>query len=286
MIHSQHTNTFTSKQHSCVQGPLRKCLRARRFRASLLLHPTCVRSCCHWCATCVVTKKKKEPRVKPDFISTNKQTNKHTKEGAHSEDKKSGMTTREMLCDSNRGTGWKLSKNGEKQKVFMRPHSEDPLAPGRMVQTTRAGTGDFVGWFHRYEWSTPSLINYDSNLLVRGNFLIKLIPHTNNRELQKRPMIWTQVLNAVTLNNWSFCTVTVIFCTNELYNPGLLPSPHSRPTFSKGIAFGFFYDNTRLPGSLLAAQGGRQSKDFRVLHQKKKIIKEKKKKIPGTSGGT
>jgi len=37
-IHSQHTNTFTSKQHSCVQGPLRECLRARRFRASLLLH--------------------------------------------------------------------------------------------------------------------------------------------------------------------------------------------------------------------------------------------------------
>jgi len=31
--YSQHTNTFrvTSKQHSCVQGPLRECLRARRF---------------------------------------------------------------------------------------------------------------------------------------------------------------------------------------------------------------------------------------------------------------
>jgi len=29
---------ITSKQHSCVQGPLRECLRARRFRATLLLH--------------------------------------------------------------------------------------------------------------------------------------------------------------------------------------------------------------------------------------------------------
>jgi len=37
-IHSKHTKTSTSKQHSCVQGPLRECLRARRFRATLLLH--------------------------------------------------------------------------------------------------------------------------------------------------------------------------------------------------------------------------------------------------------
>jgi len=33
----------TSKQHLCVQGPLWECLRARRFRATLLLHP-------HMCA--------------------------------------------------------------------------------------------------------------------------------------------------------------------------------------------------------------------------------------------
>jgi len=38
---------ITSKQHSCVQGPLRECLRAGRFRASFLLHTTCVRSCCN-----------------------------------------------------------------------------------------------------------------------------------------------------------------------------------------------------------------------------------------------
>ena len=41
-----------------VQGPLRECLRAGRFRASPLLHPTCVRSCCNWRASCVATKQK------------------------------------------------------------------------------------------------------------------------------------------------------------------------------------------------------------------------------------
>jgi len=34
-----------------VQGPLRDCPRAGRFRASLLLHTTCVRSCCTWRAS-------------------------------------------------------------------------------------------------------------------------------------------------------------------------------------------------------------------------------------------
>jgi len=29
---------------------------ARRFRASLLLQTTCVRSCCHWCTNCVAAK--------------------------------------------------------------------------------------------------------------------------------------------------------------------------------------------------------------------------------------
>jgi len=40
------TNTSTLKHHSCVLAPLRECLRARRFRASLLLH-------LHLCAVCV-----------------------------------------------------------------------------------------------------------------------------------------------------------------------------------------------------------------------------------------
>jgi len=47
---------FTSKQHPCVHGPLRECLRARRVRAFLLLHITCVRSWCNWRASCVVAK--------------------------------------------------------------------------------------------------------------------------------------------------------------------------------------------------------------------------------------
>jgi len=37
-IHCQHTNTPTSKQHSCVQGPLREYLPARHFQATLLLY--------------------------------------------------------------------------------------------------------------------------------------------------------------------------------------------------------------------------------------------------------
>ena len=42
---------------------LRECLRARRFRATLLLHTTCVRSYCTWRAGCVAAyqKKKKGP---------------------------------------------------------------------------------------------------------------------------------------------------------------------------------------------------------------------------------
>jgi len=44
---------------------LRECLRGRRFRASLLLHTTCVRSWCNWHTRCVTTKHviKKKPSV-------------------------------------------------------------------------------------------------------------------------------------------------------------------------------------------------------------------------------
>ena len=54
-----------------VHGPLRECLRARRFRASLLLHTTCVRSCCKWRASRVVAKhsKKNSPRRLSDSAS-------------------------------------------------------------------------------------------------------------------------------------------------------------------------------------------------------------------------
>jgi len=48
--HSKHPNISTSKQHLCVQGPLWECLRA--ILASLLLHTTCVLSCCNWRASC------------------------------------------------------------------------------------------------------------------------------------------------------------------------------------------------------------------------------------------
>ena len=42
--------------YAIVQGPLQECLRAARFRASLLVHTTCVRSCCNWRSNCVATK--------------------------------------------------------------------------------------------------------------------------------------------------------------------------------------------------------------------------------------
>jgi len=44
------------------QGPLLECLRAGRFRASLLLHTTCVRSWCNWRASCVAAKQPKKQR--------------------------------------------------------------------------------------------------------------------------------------------------------------------------------------------------------------------------------
>ena len=39
-----------------VHGPLRECLRARHFRATLSLRTTCVHSCCNWRASCVAAK--------------------------------------------------------------------------------------------------------------------------------------------------------------------------------------------------------------------------------------
>ena len=40
-------------------GSLRECLRARRFRATLLLHTTCVHSWCTWRTNCVAAYKNK-----------------------------------------------------------------------------------------------------------------------------------------------------------------------------------------------------------------------------------
>ena len=43
-----------------VRGPLRECLWARRFQATLILHTTCVRSCRTWRASCVAAYLKKK----------------------------------------------------------------------------------------------------------------------------------------------------------------------------------------------------------------------------------
>jgi len=68
-----------------------------------------------------------------------------------------------------------------------------------MAQTPRAGTGDSVGQFRRYQWST--LFNYDSNLSMCGTFLQKLIHLPDNRGLPPTPKeTYDLNLNAVTLS--------------------------------------------------------------------------------------
>jgi len=42
---------------------LRECLRARCFRASLLLHTTCNHSCCNWCVSRMSTKHKQQKKA-------------------------------------------------------------------------------------------------------------------------------------------------------------------------------------------------------------------------------
>jgi len=52
-----------SFDYICIfYSPLRECLRARHFRATSLLHTTCVRSCCTWRGSCVAAKHKKKSR--------------------------------------------------------------------------------------------------------------------------------------------------------------------------------------------------------------------------------
>jgi len=52
-----------------VRGPLQKCPRAGRFRASLLLHTTCVRSWCNWRASCVASKQQQKKHKKHNNYS-------------------------------------------------------------------------------------------------------------------------------------------------------------------------------------------------------------------------
>ena len=92
-----------------------------------------------------------------------------------------------------------------------------------MAQTPLAGTGDSVGWFCRCLRST--LFNYDCNLFLCGTFLQRMLHLPDNRGLLPTPKE-TYVLNsiAVILRISSFRIPTSIFCTKDLYNPGLLPS--------------------------------------------------------------
>jgi len=97
-----------------------------------------------------------------------------------------------------------------------------------MAQTPRAGTGDSVGRFRHYRCST--LFNYSCNLSLCCTFLPKLLPLPDKRGSLPSPTeTYDLNLSAVTFSNWSFRTPTSIFCTEELYNPGLPPFFFAQP---------------------------------------------------------
>ena len=149
----------------------------------------------------------------------------------------------------------------EKQKCFLVPNpkkkKERKHRPGLMAQMLRAGTGDSMGRCRRYRWST--LINDDSNLLMCGIFLIKLIPLTNNRELKKRPTIWILVQLLWTFGHFApqqklllpnNCTILV--CFHPLLTGKLkfcLNFPQTKSNFSthvirillKGVSWTIFF---------------------------------------------
>ena len=109
-------------------------------------------------------------------------------------------------------------EDAELKKNFFWYPAQKKLSPGRMAETSRAGTGDSVGWFRHYRCS--ALLNYHSNLSVCCTFLQKSIHLPDNCGWLATPKeIYDLNLSAVTLNIWSFRTSTSIFCTKELYNP-------------------------------------------------------------------
>ena len=82
-------------------------------------------------------------------------------------------------------------------------------------------TGDSVGRFRRCRCS--ALFNYDCNLWLRGTFLQRLLPLPYNCRLLQTPKeTYNLNFNVVALRISSFRIPTSIFCTKELYNPGLL----------------------------------------------------------------
>jgi len=77
------------------------------------------------------------------------------------------------------------AKHKRKKNFFWgtQPNKKPDLE--RMAQTPRPGTGDSVGRCPCYRCST--LINYDSNCLMCGTFLIKLLSPSDNRGISPKP---------------------------------------------------------------------------------------------------
>jgi len=81
--------------------------------------------------------------------------------------------------------GW--AKKGK--KIFLLPSPKKNPSPVRISQTPRAGTGDSMGWFRRYRWST--LINLGSNLSIPvRHFLEFFCLFMNYCQAGKRTTIW------------------------------------------------------------------------------------------------
>jgi len=114
-------------------------------------------------------------------------------------------------------------KNEKKNKTFWYP-TRKRTGPGRMAQTPRVVTGDSVGRFCRYNFST--LINCISNLSMCGTFLLRFLPPPDICELMPTPKQKKEKsLSKVPSSIWLFRIPTAIFVYKNWYNLGSLLSP-------------------------------------------------------------
>jgi len=80
-----------------------------------------------------------------------------------------------------------------------------------------------LNMFPEHFGENPSL--YNSNLSIRGTFLLRLLPPPDIRVLHPTPKeTYDLNLSKVTSSIWSFLIPRAIFCTKNWYNLGSLPS--------------------------------------------------------------
>jgi len=126
------------------------------------------------------------------------------------------------------------SQKGLKHEEFFATQPNKKNSPGRMAQTPQTGSNDSVGRSCRYGCSI--LLKCDSHLAIFGTSLIKLLPPLDKFGLLSTPKeTYNLNLSAVILRIWSFGTPTTMFCSKELHNHGLLPSPHTTSGLAKTL---------------------------------------------------